>query len=95
MEKQLHFAIATLICLEFNNIAVLTATRGESEEDMTKTVFNIDDLSGYAWECAIKNVYKVLVANIGLENLDLREAMRYEAIARELNIKFDVNGDII
>ena len=62
---------------------------------MTKTAFNIDDLSGYAWECAIRNVYKVLNENIGLENLDLREAMGYEEIARELNIKFDTNGNII
>ena len=67
----------------------------ESEEDMTKTVFNIDDLSGYAWECAMKNVYKILDANIGLEPLILRESIGYEAIARELNIKFDVNGNII
>ena len=62
---------------------------------MMKAIFNIDDLCGYAWECAIRNVYKVLNENIGLENLDLREAMGYEAIARELNIKFDVNGNII
>ena len=62
---------------------------------MTKTVFNIDDLCGYAWECAIKNVYKILVVNIGLEPLVLRESIGYETIAKELNIRFDVNGDII
>lgn len=62
---------------------------------MTKTVFNIDDLSGYAWECAINNVYKVLDANIGLEPLVLRESIGYETIAKELNIRFDINGDII
>ena len=67
----------------------------ESEEDMSKTAFNIDDLSGYVWECAIKNVYKVLDENIGLEPLDLRKDISYEAIARELNVKFDVNGNII
>ena len=67
----------------------------ESEDIMKKTIFNIDDLCGYAWECAIKNVYKILDANIGLEPLDLREDIGYEAIARELNIKFDVNGNII
>ena len=62
---------------------------------MKKTVFNIDDLCGYAWECAIKNVYKVLNENIGLENLDLREAVGYEEIAKGLNIRFDVNGNIV
>ena len=67
----------------------------ESEDIMKKTLFNIDDLCGYAWECAIKNVYKVLNENIGLENLDLREVMGYEEIAKGLNIRFDVNGNII
>ena len=62
---------------------------------MMKAIFNIDDLCGYAWECAIRNVYKVLNENIGLENLDLREAMGYEEIAKGLNIRFDVNGNII
>lgn len=42
-----------------------------------------------------KNVYKVLDENIGLDPLDLREDIGYEAIARELNIKFDANGNII
>ena len=62
---------------------------------MMKAIFNIDDLCGYAWECAIRNVYKVLNENIGLENLDLREAMGYEEIAKGLNIRFDVNGNIV
>ena len=62
---------------------------------MNKTVFYIDDLFGYAWECAIRNVYKSLNDNIGLEPLDLTEHIGYQTIARELNIRFDVNGNII
>ena len=62
---------------------------------MKKTVFNIDDLCGYVWECAIRNVYKVLDTNIGLEPLVLRESIDYETIARDLNIRFDVNGNIV
>ena len=31
---------------------------------MMKAIFNIDDLCGYAWECAIRNVYKVLNVNL-------------------------------
>ena len=65
------------------------------QDDITKTVFNIDDLSGYVWECAIKNVYKVLDENIGLDTLVLSESIGYETIAKVLNIRFDVNGDII
>jgi len=64
---------------------------------MNKIIFKIDDLNGYAWECAIKNIYKVLNDNIGLDKLDMTEAgvMGYESIARELKVKFDANGDII
>ena len=67
----------------------------ESEDIMKKNVFKIDDLCGGAWDSAIRNVYKILNENIGLENLDLKEAMGYEEIAKELNIKFNVNGNII
>lgn len=62
---------------------------------MKKIIFNVDDLSGYAWECAIKNIYKVLNDNIGLDKLDMTETMGYESIARELKLKFNENGDII
>lgn len=61
----------------------------------TKGVFNIDELNGYAWECAMKNVYEVLNANIGLTKLVSRNRLVYEQIARDLNIRFNVNGDII
>lgn len=76
------------------NLATAVTVAG-SEDIMKKTIFNIDDLCGYAWECAIKNVYKILDENIGLEPLDLREDIGYEEIAKGLNIKFDVNGNII
>ena len=46
-------------------------------------------------ECAIINVYKVLIEHIKIGPLDLREILGYEEIARELNIRFDINGDII
>lgn len=62
---------------------------------MSKTVFTINDLSGYAWECAIRNIYNVLNSNIGLDTLDLTQTMGYESIANELKIRFDANGDII
>ena len=62
---------------------------------MKKTIFNIDDLWGYAWNCAIRNIYKVLNENIEIKPLDLRDILGYEEIARKFNIRFDVNGDII
>ena len=62
---------------------------------MTKTIFKIDDLWGYAWNCAIRNIYKVLNENIKIEPLDLRDILGYEEIAREFNINFDVDGNII
>ena len=62
---------------------------------MTKTTFNIDDLWGYAWNCAIKNIYNVLSENIKIETLDFRDILGCEEIAREFNIKFDADGNII
>lgn len=56
----------------------------------------IDDLNGYAWECAIRNVYYVLNRYIGLEEpLNLRENTGCEEIARDLHIRFDIDGNII
>lgn len=55
----------------------------------------INELCGYAYDCAIQNVYNVLNNNIKLETLDLRNTKCYEDIAIELNLKFDENGKIL
>lgn len=63
---------------------------------MKKYTYTIEDLYGHAYECAIFNVYKILDNNIGLEKFNFREdCMGYHTIAKELNIKFDENGEII
>lgn len=57
----------------------------------------INELCGYAYDCAIRNVYEVLKENIELEPLDFnsKEVLRYENIAIKLNIEFDENGDLL
>lgn len=54
----------------------------------------INELCGYAYDCAIQNVYNVL-NNIKLETLDLRNTEELEEKAIELNLKFDENGDLL
>ena len=59
---------------------------------MEKT-YTIEMLCGYAWECAIVNVGKVIgKAN---EKSALNSWNEISEIASKLGVKFDANGEIV
>ena len=68
----------------------------KGEKTMKKYTYTIDELEGMAYVKAIHRVHKVLDNNIGLEKLNYKQDyLGYHSIAKELNIKFDENGEII
>jgi hypothetical protein len=57
-----------------------------------KKDFRIGELSGYAWECAIVNVGAILCRN----EKESKNSWAYiERVASKLNVRFDVNGNIM
>lgn len=62
---------------------------------MENTIMTIDELCGFAWETAIKNVADVL-NNAFCMNYSFADWAMIEKLVHTMkNIKFDVNGDII
>lgn len=61
-----------------------------------KTIFCICELSGHAWECAIKNVHEVLKrTDSELGEFDMNKGKFYEGMAVLLRMRFDANGKLI
>ena len=58
-------------------------------------VFTIDDLYASAYENAINNVIGVLNESLGTKYFFSRDCYVIDTIAEKLNIKFDVDGEII
>lgn len=61
---------------------------------MKKTVFLINELNGYAWECAMKNVLQIYNEQSG-QKQTTTDWIWLEKLTMSLKVKFNENGDIV
>ena len=64
----------------------------ERYSEFFKTAQHMNDMHGYAWECAIVNTGKLLGMD---KHYAIAQWPYVKAMAEKMNLVFDVNGEII